>query len=74
MPISETLLTRVSYPSKTWIYASSFILESQHACVYTVSPKLSDREGKQKIRDVWPIENEKELIRFEETCFLPSSR
>lgn len=74
MPISETLLTRVSYPSRTWIHASSFILESQHACVYTVSPKLSDREGKQKIRDVWPIENEKELIRFEETCFLPSSR
>lgn len=31
MPISETLLTRVSYPSKTWIHASSFILESQHA-------------------------------------------
>lgn len=80
MPISETLLTRVSRPSRTWIHASSFISGSQHACVYTASPKLSDRgeekrRGKTKetppeIRNAWAIE--KELIRLEETCFSTS--
>lgn len=46
MPISETLLTRVSYPSRTWIHASSFILESQHAFTLWVLNCPIERENK----------------------------
>lgn len=88
MPISETLLTRVSRPSRNTRLEFHFRIAAR-VCLHCESKIVQNREGKRReigeekqkkrhskeIRNVWPIENEKELIRFEvgNFAFLPPS-